>query len=100
MEICKKIEDIIWGESTRVWDDTFTILVINDLSVGVIVNVVMKWALHGISEFQAKYSKALKILTEARVFHEGVEKLVDHYKHIMLRYKTVYECCRAMEFSL
>ena len=99
MDVCRQIDDIVWGESENVWNDTFSLLLLKDLGVNVLVNVVMKWVAARIADFENKCSKVSLILDELG-HPEGVPKLWLHYQRITDRYKSAHSSIKTMDFIL
>jgi hypothetical protein len=100
MDICKQIEDIVWSESEDVWNETFTLLMLNENNHNALVNVVMKWILRMIAEYETRHTKILDILDKMTCSSEGVETLEMHYQRIVSRFKSVHSCCTAIECLL
>lgn len=100
MDLCVKIDDIVWGQSEKIWDEIFSLLVLCHIETTQLVNVVMKWVLSKIAEFDSYYQKVLHIMYENISYPEEVRRFANHYCRIVSRYKTAYSCCRAMEYSL
>lgn len=103
MDICHRVDDIVWSESAKVWDDTFSLLLAERPNIGVLVNVVMKWLFCQFEEFKVKYLKVSQILAGMREslfqdLHYGVERLSRHYNFIAMRYELAYNACKAMEY--
>jgi hypothetical protein len=93
MDICKQIDDIVWGESESVWNDTFSLLMLNENGRNSLVNVVMKWNLRMLAEYESRHAKILDILDGMTCEKEGVRKLEMHYTRIISRFKSVHSCC-------
>ncbi len=106
MSVCDQVDDIVWSETERVWDETFSLLVLKNPNVtSDLVNVVARWLRCKIDEFELKYTKVSKILEQEEnraFFHysEGVQGLKNHYQRIMLRYTSAYNACKATEYLL
>lgn len=100
MDICSRIDDVVWGESEKVWDEIFSLLVKENVSTCLLVNVVMKWVLNKISEYESYYQKVLFILYESVHYTEEIRRFASHYHRIVWRYKTAYKSCMAMEYSI
>ena len=99
MDICNKVDDVIWGDSQSVWDDVFRILMCETVRLGVLVNTVEMWVNSKISEFDTKYRKVSDIL-ELVGESEGVTKLLIHYQHIAWQYRSAFDCCKSVEYSI
>ena len=97
MEINRKIDDIVWGGSEKVWDDTFVVLTHEVVDPKILVNVVMKWVLSNHDEYKSKYFKVLEIIT-GLPDTDSLLTLAFHYRKIMSRYRLVYDCCKTMDF--
>jgi hypothetical protein len=95
MEICNKVDDVIWGESIYVWNDVFKILMHETSRLNVIVNMVENWVNLKIVEFDTKHKKVSDIL-DLIGNSDGVTKLMIHYQRIALRYRLAYDCCRSI----
>lgn len=105
MSVCDQVDDIVWGETERVWDETFSLLALKTPNAtSDLMNVVTRWLRCKIDEFELKYTKVSKILEEEKseIFHysEGVLGLKNHYQRIMLRYTSAYNACKATEYLL
>jgi hypothetical protein len=100
MDVCRLVDDIVWSQSDRVWDDTFVLIMRETRCVSQsLVNKVMRWTVTQAAEYEAKYLKVVEIsqrLSDA----EGVGKLVFHYQNIMLRYRLANDSCKAVELFL
>ena len=56
MDICKQLDDIVWGESEDVWNQTFGLLIMNDVRHNTLVNVVMKWVLQMVADYESRHT--------------------------------------------
>ena len=101
MNICQKVDDIVWGDShlNQVWDETFMLLMQEVSSTNILIKITLKWISSKIDEFDSKYQKVSNILSELG-WSDGVRKLALHYQAITERYKAAYNCCRSIEFLL
>jgi hypothetical protein len=93
MDLNKRIDEIIWGDSEDVWNDTFSMLENEDVNPRIFVNEVMKWVMLKHDEYREKYFKVLEIQTRLQE-PDSVLNLVSHYQKIMFRYRLVHDCCR------
>lgn len=100
MEICGSIDDIVWGPSDKVWDETLVVVMREMSSIGPFLNEIMKWVLSRVNEFEIKYIKVLRKIDEEPGNSEGVVKLMFHYQRIMLRYKMAYDSCKTVSLAL
>ena len=100
MDICTRVDDIVWGQSDKVWDETFMLIVREALGVGSVLNEVMRLILSRIAEYEMKYLKVVRI-TEACDSDslDGVKRLAVHYRDIALRYELAYDSCKTVGFS-
>ena len=100
MDVCRLVDDIIWSQSDRVWDDTFVLIMRETRCVSQsLVNEVMRWTVSKAAEYEAKHLKVVEIsqgLSDA----EGVRKLMIHYQNIILRYRLANDSCKAVELFL
>ena len=99
MDLFNRIDDIVWGESDDVWNTTFALLMRETPSMGLSVDVAMKFIVLKYEEYKNMYYKVLEIkngLCES----DGVLKLLLHYQKIMSRYRSAYSSCKAYEYSL
>ena len=97
MDICGKIDDIVWSDSLDVWGETFATIVCKSISDVVLVNVVMKWILSKNAEYSKLFSKVLDI-SNGLDDKEALSKLLIHYQRLASRYKIAYDCCKVMEY--
>ncbi len=94
------VDDIVWGPSDKVWDETLVVVMREMSSIGSFLNEIMKWILTRVNEFEIKYIKVLTKINETPIDSEGVRKLMVHYQHIMLRYKIAYDSCKTVSLAL
>ena len=99
MNLFQKIDDVVWGETDNVWNETFAFIIRHVPSPGVSDEIVMKCISTRYDEFTLKYYKVMRIMDESDV-SEGLLKLLLHYQRIMLRYRSAYDCCRTLEHCL
>ena len=97
MDVCRRIEDIVWSESEHVWKETFSLLKSNKITYNALVNVVMKWIIRMIAEYEIKHTKISDILDKMTQFHEGVHRLKIHHARIISRFKSAYSCCTLVD---
>jgi hypothetical protein len=97
MNLFKKIDNVVWGESNDVWNDTFSFLLRYEPSSNVLNEIVVKCISTRHDEFKVKYYKVLRIMDESNE-SEGLLKLSLHYQRIMFRYRLAHECCRTLEY--
>ncbi len=97
--ICRKIDDIVWNESSHVWNETFALLVCEPCCTSALVPVIMKWVSSKADEYSKIHSKVLDIKNK---MNDGdtLSKLLFHYHHLACRYKIAYDCCKIMEYSI
>ena len=95
MEICNKVDDVIWSESLNVWNDVFKILMHESSRLNIIVNMVENWVNSKIAEFETKQKKVSEILNLVGN-SDGVTKLMIHYQKIALRYRLAFDCCKSI----
>jgi hypothetical protein len=99
MDVFKRIDDIVWGESGDVWNNTFALLMRETPNTGVMDDIVMKGIVVKYEEYKCMYYKVLEINNELGE-SEGVMKLLLHYQKIMSRYRSAYSSCRSYEYAL
>ena len=99
MNVCKMIDDVVWGQSETVWDETFLLVMRETLGVTAIVNEVMRWAMSRFDEYEMKCRKMVSIY-ESLGRTEGVKRLMVHYQDIMMRYRSAHDSCMAIQFML
>jgi hypothetical protein len=99
MDICARVDDIVWGQSDQVWNETFVLIMRETLGVSSVLNEVMRLILSRISEYEAKYLKVSSI-SKTLNNNEGVKRLVLHYRDIAMRYTLAYDSCRTVDFAL
>lgn len=98
MDICKQLDDIVWGESEDVWNQTFGLLIMNDVRHNTLVNVVMKWVLQMVADYESRHTKILDILKKTTpLSSDGVQILEMHFLRIVSRFKIVHSCCTVIE---
>jgi hypothetical protein len=99
MDICRKIDDIVWNKSSHVWNETFALLVCESCCNDALLNVIMKWILSKADEYRNIYHKVLDIKNK---LDDGdtLSNLLVHYHVLAGRYKIAYDCCRTMEYSI
>ena len=100
MDICSKVDDVVWSKSLHVWDEVFVLILREQVRLGVLVNVVEQWINSKMTEFDNKHRKVSDILKIIGDSNEGVRKLMIHYQEITLQYKSAYDSCRSVEYVL
>jgi hypothetical protein len=93
------IDDIVWGTSESVWNDTFDFIMLGKLENTGCMNEVLEWIVSKRDEYLAKHLKVSTIcdsLQKARCDATGAVRLLMHYEHILLRYDTAHDSCRAV----
>jgi hypothetical protein len=96
MDLFREIDDVVWGETDNVWNDTFALLMRTPLSPRYLGEIVMKCISTKHDEFKDKYYRVLGIMDNSDE-SESILKLSFHYQRIMFRYRSAYDCCKTME---
>ena len=96
-----RVDDIVWGQSEKVWDDTF-MLVLLETRGGVreLLNEVMRLINTRVTEYEMKCLKVKDILMKLNDSTAGVERLALHYSDIRLRYQQAYNSCKAIDLVI
>ena len=101
MEICARVDDVVWGASDNVWDDTFMIVSCGTLGSSVLLNEIMRWITTRVTEYEHKYLKVEGIHEKLNdPSEEGVKRLMLHYRDLMLRYRIAYDSCKAVDLVM
>ena len=96
--ILRTIDDIVWNESSDVWNETFALLVRESCCTCPLATVIMKLVSSKADEYSNMYHKVSDIKNK---LDDGdtLSKLLIHYQHLACRYKIAYDCCRAMGYE-
>jgi hypothetical protein len=97
MNICIQVDDIVWSDSRRVWEETFDLVLLKTFGLSHILNEVMQWILFRVAEYESMHKKVVRIIGGLKDT-EGVRKLAIHYHDIMSRYRLAYDSCKLVEF--
>jgi hypothetical protein len=100
MELCARVDDIVWSQSDKVWDDTFTLVMLETRGVGELLYRVMRMIHTRVAEYEMKYLKVQDILRKLGDSPAGVERLALHYNDIKLRYRLAYDSCKAIDLVI
>ena len=99
--ICARIDDIVWGPSECVWDDTFVLITHGTLGRSQLLNEIIQWVLSRVSEYEVKYHKVVSISKKLDDPSDtGVGRLMMHYRDLMLRYRMAYDSCIAVDLII
>ena len=97
MNICSQVDDIVWSNSRRVWEETFELVLRKTFGLTHLLNEVIRWILFRVAEYESMYKKVLRIIRGLKDT-EGVRKLAIHYHDLMSRYRLAYDSCKLVEF--
>jgi hypothetical protein len=101
MELCARVDDIVWGDSDLVWDETFMLITRGTLGRSQVLNEIIQWILSRVTEYEVKYLKVVSIHDKLDdPSEEGVRRLMLHYRDLMLRYKMAYDSCKTVDLIM